>query len=180
MTDVAITAGRLNPPTRGHWVLIQQLKQSAAQLGVRAIVYVVDGDKSSQDRSKNPLTAEQRVAILKEWFPDVTFDIVGSAYEIMEVLEVQNLTPVVWIAGTDRVRNYGKLLAYEGHMECRVEEVDRSAGDADGVSATLARKAALEDNLPEFARLMPAHVGSVGLERIMGLIKQAQVEHGLL
>jgi nicotinamide mononucleotide adenylyltransferase len=177
MRKVAIAGGRFNPPTRGHEALIQQLLDLAHAMGVPAEVFVVDGAQSSQDKLKNPLTVDQRLAILRQWFPAVRFDVVGGAYDIMEVLEVQNKQPVVWLAGSDRVRKYQSLLLREGHAESRVVEVNRSAGQAEGVSATQARHAARQDDLPGFRAMMPLHVSASQLEHIMGLIKQAE-QHG--
>lgn len=177
MRKVAFAAGRFNPPTEGHGALIRKLKREAQQHGVAMEVFVVEGEKSSLDKTKNPLTADQRIAILRSWFPDVRFDVVGSAYEVLDVLAVQGKAPHVWLAGSDRARKYASLLVKEGHSEAQVVEVDRMAGEADGVSATLARKAALDDDFAGFQRMMPSHVSPSELEHIMGLIKQAQGQH---
>lgn len=177
MRKVAFAAGRFNPPTKGHEVMIAKLEQEAQQHGVPMEVFVVEGEKSSLDKRKNPLTAEQRVAILRSWFPGVRFDIVGSAYEVLDVLAVQGKAPHVWLAGSDRARKYAGLLAREGFAEAQVVEVDRAAGEADGVSATRARNAALNSDLVEFQSMMPTHVAPSELEHIMELIKQAQGQH---
>lgn len=173
MTKVAIAGGRFNPPTRGHAVLIQQLVTQAQHRGVAAEVFVVDGEKSSQDKTRNPLTADQRLRILRQWFPTVRFDVVSSAHEIMDVLAVQDKQPLLWLAGSDRTRKYRSLLLHEGHTEAQVVEVDRSSGEADGVSATLARQAALRGDLQGFRQQLPLHVLDHQLEHIMSEIKQA-------
>lgn len=151
---VALMVGRLNPPTRGHGVLISKLKETASRLGARPILYIVDGEKSSKDKAKNPLTADQRLVVARKLFPGITVDVVSSAYEALEVLDLQGLTPKAWIAGSDRASNYRKLVASE-NLDCEVFEVDREAGEADGVSATAARQAALDGNMIEFAHHMP-------------------------
>lgn len=168
---VVFAAGRLNPPTKGHDVLVQQVKDVAERLGARAMLYIVDGAKSGLDKSKNPLTGEQRVAIARKLFPGVTIDVVGSAYEVLEVLDLQYLEPRVWVAGSDRAANYRKLLASE-QLDCEVLEVDRSAGEADGVSATAARKAALEGNMEEFAHHMPSSLSPRELAEIADMIRE--------
>lgn len=168
---VVFAAGRLNPPTKGHEVLVQQVKDAAKRLGARAMLYIVDGAKTGQDKSKNPLTSEQRVAIARRLFPGVTIDVVGSAYEVLEVLDLQYLEPRVWVAGTDRAAKYRKLLASE-QLDCEVIEVDRSAGEADGVSATAARKAAIEGNMEEFSHHMPSALSPRELAEIADMIRE--------
>jgi nicotinamide mononucleotide adenylyltransferase len=167
----ALVVGRLNPPTRGHGVLIRQLKETAERLGARPILYIVDGEKSGKDKSKNPLSADQRLAIAKKLFPGVTVDVVSSAFEALEVLDVQGFKLKAWIAGSDRASNYRKLVASE-KLDCEVLEVDREAGEADGVSATAARQAALDGNMAEFAHHMP-DLSPTDLADIAQMIREA-------
>ena len=150
----AVVVGRLNPPTRGHGILIRQLKETAQRLGARPILYIVDGEKSSQDKVKNPLTGNQRLQLARKLFPGITVDVVASAYEALEVLDLQGFELKAWIAGSDRASNYRKLVASE-HLDCEVFEVDREAGEADGVSATAARQAACSGDMEAFAHHMP-------------------------
>jgi len=168
---VAFMVGRMNPPTRGHGILISRLRETASRLGARPILYIVDGEKSSKDRVKNPLTAEQRLAIIRKLFPGIMVDVVASAYEALEVLDLQGLKPRAWIAGSDRASNYRKLIASE-KLDCEVFEVDREAGEADGVSATAARQAALEGNMVEFANHMP-ELSNSDLADIARMIREA-------
>jgi nicotinamide mononucleotide adenylyltransferase len=169
---VAIAAGRLNPPTRGHTVMVRELKRTAAELGLRPILYIVDGEKSGKDKSKNPLTANQRLEIARKLFPGVTIDIVSSAYEVLDVLYVQGYKAKAWVAGSDRASNYRKLVASE-KLDCEIVEVDREAGDADGVSATAARQAAIEDNMEEFSHHMPDTLNDTDLADIADMIREA-------
>lgn len=171
INGAALLVGRMNPPTRGHSVLVSKLKEHAQRLGVRPILYLVDGEKSSKDKRKNPLTAEQRVVIARKLFPGVTIDVVASAYEALEVLDLQGYKIRAWIAGSDRASNYRKLAASE-KLDCEVVEVDREAGEADGVSATAARQAALDGNMDEFAHHMP-DLSPTDLADIATMIREA-------
>ncbi|WP_205249382.1 hypothetical protein, partial [Escherichia coli] len=78
--------------------------------GMRPVVFIVDGFKSGKDASQNPLTAEQRKTIAKKAFPGAYVDVVSNAYEVIDVLQVQGYKPGVWVAGSDRVQGYKKLL----------------------------------------------------------------------
>jgi len=178
MSNIVLGGGRCNPPTRGHYVLIRKLEKLAQQHGVRAEMFIIDGEQSGQDKQKNPLTPEQRVAILRGWFPNVRFDIAGSAYEVMEILEVQGKRPTVMVAGSDRAKKYRRLLDYSGFTEAKILELDRDDGDADGVSATKARSAAAAGDFDEFVRMMPSEVNFSSLRESFDLVRKALIEDG--
>jgi citrate lyase synthetase len=172
MQPAVIAVGRMNPPTRGHAVLIRKVKEEAKRLKARPILFIVDGEKSGKDKAKNPLSGQQREAYAKRLFPGVQVDIVSSAYQVLDVLYVQGLEPAVWIAGSDRSRNYQKML--EGaSLKGKVVEVDRDAGEADGVSATAAREAALAGDWNGFKALMPVGASDELLADIMRNIREA-------
>jgi len=178
MYDVALSLGRYNPPTLGHFESLKALKSQANVLGVRAEVFVIEGEQTSKDKQKNPLSAKQRVEILKSWFPDIHFDVASSAYEVMEVLQVQGKRPKIWVAGTDRVPRYKQLLAYSGFDNSRIVELDRIAGKAAGVSATKARAAAAKADLNEFLNMMPEDVNRESLIQVYECVRKALQEDG--
>lgn len=170
MVNVVIGTGRMNPPTKGHWILINELLETAHKFNVKAEFFIVDGEKSSLDKDKNPLTADQRIEILRKWFPEVRFDIVGSAFELFDVLEVQNKIPLAFIAGSDRVENYTKLVAYR-ELKTPVIGIDRETVGED-ISATKAREAAKAKDWNMFVSLMPSQVDIKYHERVyMDLVK---------
>lgn len=172
MRPAVITVGRMNPPTRGHAVLVKKVIDEARRIGARPILFIVDGEKSGKDKSKNPLTGSQRELLAKKLFPGIKVDVVSSAYQVIDVLDLQGLEPAVWVAGSDRAPNYRKLLASEG-LAGEVVEVDREAGEADGVSATAARQAALAGDIEAFTSLMPSGVGLDILANVMKQIREA-------
>jgi nicotinamide mononucleotide adenylyltransferase len=170
--EVAIMAGRLNPPTKGHAVLGQKLIAEAKAKGIKPLIFIVDGEKSGQDKTKNPLTGMERLELVQKLFPGIKVDVVSSAYEVLEVLDLQGLKPSIWVAGSDRASNYRKLVGSE-QLSCEIVEVDREAGDADGVSATAARKAALEGDMVELAHHMPDSMSPSDLADIAKRIRDA-------
>lgn len=178
MSKVVFGGGRCNPPTRGHYNLIKRIESVAQEQGVRAEMFIIDGEQTGQDKHKNPLTPEQRIAILRAWFPKVHFDVASSAYDVMEVLEVQNKCPAFMVAGSDRAKKYRRLLDYAGFKAAGIVELDRDAGDADGVSATKAREAAADGNFDEFLRMMPSDVDFNSLRDSFDLVRKALNEDG--
>lgn len=178
MSKIVLAFGRCNPPTGGHYAMIENLEQLARDLGVRAEMFIVDGETTGQDRQKNPLTPEQRVKILREWFPNVRFDICSSAYDVMEVLEVQNKKPLVLIAGSDRAKKYRRLLDFAGFTTTAIQELDRDSGNANGISATKVRQAVRDGNFELFLEMMPSNVGTQSKKDLYDLVRKALLEDG--
>lgn len=172
MRPAVITVGRMNPPTRGHAVLVQKVLEIARETGARPILFLVDGEKSGQDKSKNPLTGRQREAYAKKLFPGIEVDVVSNAYQVIDVLDVQGFEPAIWVTGSDRASNYRKLLS-SAKLDGQVVEVDREAGEADGVSATAARQAALAEDWDTFQSLMPRGASQDVLAEVMETIRGA-------
>lgn len=178
MYEVALSLGRYNPPTLGHFESLRELQRVARANGVRPEVFVIEGEQSSQDKQKNPLSANQRIRILKSWFPDIHFDIAGSAYDVMEVLQVQGKRPKFWIAGTDRVKRYKQLLDYAGFKHSLVVELDRLEGKAAGVSATKARAAAANADLETFISMMPDDISRESHTQVYEIVRKALTGDG--
>jgi citrate lyase synthetase len=162
----------MNPPTRGHAVLVKRMAEEAQRLKARSILFIVDGEKSGKDKTKNPLTGPQREAYAKRLFPGVQVDVVSNAYQVLDVLYVQGYEPAVWVAGSDRSQNYQKMLK-SAALEGQVVEIDRDAGEADGVSATAAREAALAGDWTAFKKLMPVGASDKLVAEIMETIRDA-------
>lgn len=171
MFGAIIGVGRLNPPTRGHAVLVRKMEELAKIHGAIPILYIVDGEKSSKDRNRNPLTGQQRLVIARKFFPGIKVDLVANAYEVLEILDLQGLKPKVWVAGSDRASKYRKLLESE-NITGEVFEIDREAGEADGVSATAAREAALKGDMIEFSHQMPVDADPQDLADIVQMIRE--------
>lgn len=178
MSKIVLGTGRCNPPTGGHFKLIKKVSDLAQQEGLRAEFYIVDGEQSSANKQKNPLTPEQRVAILRRWFPSVHFEISDSAYNTMEILEVQNKHPAFMVAGSDRAKKYKKLLDFAGFPNASIVELDRTSGEADGVSATGARAAAKAGDFEEFIRMMPSEVDIDSVREVYDLVRKALTGDG--
>lgn len=171
MNPAVIAVGRFNPPTLGHAVLVKKVLEEANRADAVPLLFIVDGAKSSLDKSKNPLTGIQREHYIRLLFPEIQVCIVASAFHAIETLQEQGLCPVVWIAGTDRASKYRKLLA-SVELTGQVIEVNREAGEAEGVTATAARKAALAGDLETFKSLMPTQVAEEILAEMMFVIRE--------
>jgi hypothetical protein len=153
MTPVVFTVGRYNPPTKGHDFVFDIVLTQARRLETKPYIFIVDGAKSGLDRQRNPLSAEFRFRLLNQIYPEFKIDIINDAYQALEVLEVQGLNPAFWVAGSDRVPRYQKLLNSQG-LQGQIISVNRDSGLVANISASRARKSALAGEIEEFKSLI--------------------------
>ena len=107
MKSVVFTYGRFNPPHKGHRMMIEQVIETARKSNKTPIVVV----SHSTGNAKNPLPVENKMRILKRWFPNVS--IVSSAKDrsIAKITENFNKNSVM-IVGENR-QNTFKFLPFK-------------------------------------------------------------------
>lgn len=160
----AFTFGRFNPPTTGHELLINKVKEFAA--GNDYFVF----PSHSVDKKKNPLTAEQKVSFMQEMFPShkdaIIFDAqVRDAIKALKWLEEKGYTDAIFVVGSDRVTAFQFIKQYNGKdynmntVEIRsAGERDPDADDVSGMSASKMRQAAMEGDMKTLASGLPSSV----------------------
>lgn len=108
-----VMVGRFQPPTSGHYKVIDLMKKfERTNKGVTPIVVVVAGEKTSKDASKNPLTAEDRVKFMTASGKanGVKFIVAPSAFMAFEEVRKAGFEPYAIAAGSDRASKYIELL----------------------------------------------------------------------
>ena len=73
MPGFVFTYGRFNPPTIGHGILFREIVRRAEEMDATPVIVV----SHKNTTSKNPLTAEEKVEVIKRVFPGV--DVRASA-----------------------------------------------------------------------------------------------------
>jgi nicotinic acid mononucleotide adenylyltransferase len=161
----AFTFGRFNPPTTGHELLINKVKEFAAGND-----YFVFPSHTTDKKGKNPLTAEQKVTLMKMMFPShkdsVIFDAdVRDAIKALKWLEDKGYTDAIFVVGSDRVPAFQFIKQYNGKdynmntVEIRsAGERDPDADDVSGMSASKVRKAIVEGDFDVVASALPNSV----------------------
>lgn len=114
---VVFMIGRLNPPHLGHYKIINKMKEYIRKnpklnLEAKPIVVIIAGDKSSKDKSKNPLSVEERISFMKSSGKanGVEFLTAKNAFVALGVIRDNGYEPIVIGAGSDRAGHYKKLL----------------------------------------------------------------------
>lgn len=162
--------GRMNPPTTGHAKLVDKVKEVAAKHNASHHVVL----SHSQDPSKNPLSAKDKLKHAKRFFPDTNLSTSSKEsptfLDQASKLHKSGVTHLHMIAGSDRVPEYKKKLAqYNGKHEGALFNFKKitvhSAGERDpdaegteGMSASKMRSHAAKGNFKEFKKGIPSHV----------------------
>jgi hypothetical protein len=114
---VAVVIGRFNPPTKGHYAVIDLVKKFIREnkkLGLEAapVVVVIGGSKSDSDKKRNPLTVDERLVFMKSsgLANGVTFMSATNAFSALAQLRDQGMEPIAIAAGTDRIDDYMRIL----------------------------------------------------------------------
>ena len=162
--------GRMSPPTTGHEVLVNKVKDVAKEHGASHSVVL----SHTQDKDKNPLSSEDKLKHAKRFFPKTNLSTSSKESPTFlshaEKLHKQGVTHLHMVAGSDRVPEYKKKLAqYNGKGEGKLFNFKKitvhSAGERDpdaegttGMSASKMRAHASSGNFKEFKKGIPAHV----------------------
>ena len=162
--------GRMSPPTTGHEVLVNKVKDVAQEHGANHSVVL----SHTQDKDKNPLSSADKLKHAKRFFPKTNLSTSSKESPTFlshaEKLHKQGVTHLHMVAGSDRVPEYEKKLAqYNGKGEGKLYNFKKitvhSAGERDpdaegtaGMSASKMRSHAASGNFKEFKKGVPAHV----------------------
>ena len=159
---LTIAFGRFNPPTTGHEKLLDTVASSSD-----------DGDyvivpSRSQDKKKNPLDADQKVAVMRQMFPNHSERIVNdpqnrTIFDVLKKAHNDGYTNVRMVVGADRQKEFDKLTNNYNGLKYDFDKVEvRSAGDRDpdgdgieGMSASKQRKYAAENDFENFLKGVP-------------------------
>ena len=170
--EVVFTFGRFNPPTIGHGKLIAKVASLAAGNNYR--IYA----SHSNDAKKNPLQYKEKIKVMRKMFPKHGRNIIEdkkakTAIDIAVLLYEQGFTKLTMVVGSDRIKEFQKLLnsyngkkARHGFYEFKDGIEIASAGDRDpdaegvsGMSASKMRQAAIDGDFKSFSKGLPKAFG---------------------
>lgn len=162
--------GRLQPPTTGHEVLVNKVKDVAKQHNAEHHIVL----SHSNDPKSNPLTAKQKVKHAKRFFPGMnirTSDKEAPNFLTQAAkLHKTGVTHLHMVAGSDRIPEYKRILKkYNGTHEGALfnfKKIDvHSAGERDpdaegttGMSGSKMRAHAASGKYKEFKKGVPKHI----------------------
>jgi cytidyltransferase-like protein len=138
MKSVVFTYGRFNPPHKGHRLMIEQVIETARRTNKTPIVVV----SHSVGNAKNPLPVENKMKILRRWFPNVTILSSSKEKSIAKIAQDFNKNSIM-IVGQNRQNSF-KFLNFKKVAVPRT---------ANAPSATMARAAATAGNKVAFKNM---------------------------
>lgn len=153
---VTVVIGRFNPPTKGHYAVINKVKKfindnPKLNLEAMPVVVVIGGGKSDQDKAKNPLSVDERILFMKAsgQVNGVHFMHAKNAFEALTNCRNNGLEPIAIAAGSDRVDDYARMLNqyfknedgspikhYKVNLEREAEAVESNAEDKKSVNGS--------------------------------------------
>lgn len=114
---VVVAVGRFNPPTRGHYKVIDAMKAFIREnptLGLEAtpVVVIVSGSGTDKDKARNPLSGEERRTFMESSgrANGVKFLTAPNAFAAFAEVRKSGMEPMAVAAGGDRLPGYLKLL----------------------------------------------------------------------
>tara|TARA_S200000501_G_scaffold129931_1_gene122784 strand:- start:1722 stop:2603 length:882 start_codon:yes stop_codon:yes gene_type:complete len=145
--------GRMNPPTIGHKKLVDKIK---AQAGV-PFLFLTQSQKPKTD----PLSFAEKVFFAQKSFGDgirIGDKEVRTIIQAMQRLESMGFKNIIYVAGSDRVNSFEKLLNDYNGKDYKFDSIsivnagerDPDADGADGMSASKMRSAAMENDFKAF------------------------------
>lgn len=168
-----LSYGRFNPPTTGHDQLIQKVQEIAGRENAEG--FIVPTHTSGNE--KNPLTLDEKSAILGEMIGDSSRLQVGSfgktLISTLQRLQKDGYNRIIHVAGSDRIPDFERLIeAYNGKPDKKGnipfkfdEYIMESSGERDpdsegvaGMSASKLRELAIEGNIDAFKAGMAPQV----------------------
>ena len=170
---MAFTFGRFNPPTIGHEKLINKVAS------IRADDYRIYLSRS-EDPKKNPLSAREKLSVMKQMFPrharKIAINTTNMILDICTELHNQGITEIFMVVGSDRVREFETIINKYNNVKSRhgyynfdnvnvvsAGERDPDAEGASGMSASKMRAAAANGDLKSFEKGLPRGVNADAL-----------------
>jgi len=180
---IVFTFGRFQPPTRGHELLANKVKEIAGS-AAEAVIYV----SPSEDNDRNPLPLKDKLSYMKKLFRGVKvkgLKKLKNPFYVAKFLSDEGYKDVVLVVGSDRVAEIKKSMSkYVNHSDPKkafyFENFNViSAGQRDpdetgvaGISATKMRVLAVKNDFKNFFAASPSGAKEKDAKNIFKLIQK--------
>ena len=144
--------GRMNPPTIGHAKLVDVIKSQQGE----PFLFLTHTQKPKTD----PLSFAEKVFFAQKSFSGIAIgdNKVRTIIDAMKSLEAKGYTDIIYVAGSDRVDSFTKLLNDYNGKDYTFDSInivsagqrDPDAEGAEGMSASKMKAAAAENDFETF------------------------------
>lgn len=188
---IVFAYGRFNPPTVGHEKVINKVAQVARKQNAP---FVIVPSHSITPKSKNPLTIEQKMSVLKYMVPNSNNigDFGTTFINVLKTLQQMGYTKAIQIAGSDRQAEFLALVnKYNGKPDPKTGNVDfnfktfevLSSGERDpdsdsveGMSASKLRNLAAIGDFESFKEGMSSSIPDKVKKSVFDIIRKTQAK----
>jgi len=159
---LTIAFGRFNPPHLGH---LQLMDTVAGAAGEEDFIIV---PSRTQDKKKNPLDPDTKIAYMQKMFPQYAGNIVNDSntrtiFDVLKKAHNDGYANVRIVGGEDRVKEFtklsndynGSLYQFDGIEVVSAGDRDPDAEGVEGMSASNQRLAAAEGDFLTFRDSLP-------------------------
>ena len=172
---IAFAFGRMNPPTSGHQLLIDKLVSVAKKHDATPIVFL----SRSVDKKKNPLPFDEKLRMVRKFFPEVTFvddPSIKSPINAFTWIANNGFKEVYFLAGSDRLEGYKDMVErnktrFEVVELISAGERDPDADDAVGMSASKMRGFVKVGDYAAFRKGMPKKASEKDTQELYKLLQ---------
>ena len=186
---LTLAFGRFNPPTIGHEQLMNVARDAAKK--DKDGQYMIFPSRT-QDKKKNPLDPDTKIAYMQRMYPDHADNIVNdpetkTIFDVLKMAHNDGYTNVRIIGGADRVKEFeklsgnynGKLYAFDNIEIVSSGDRDPDAKGMEGMSASRMRLAAAESDFKTFREGLPPDVKRSEAKELFDVLRGAmQVKEG--
>ena len=199
-TNAVVIIGRFQPPTKGHYKIIDLAKKYARThkellLCPSPILVIIDGEKSSKDKKINPLSVDERRYFIQNSGKANGVIILDAknAVDAFNQVRKAGYEPKVIGAGSDRIDGYLKILdeMFKDEFDKKIKHFtldgleEREEKDIDGtlkasgkialtkVSGSLARRAAELNYFDEFVDITGLSKNIPAAKKMFKLVRYA-------
>ena len=178
---LTVAFGRFNPPTIGHQQLMDVAAQAASQ--DEDGQYLIFPSRS-QDKKKNPLDPDTKIAYMQKFYPQHSGNIVNdpntkTIFDVLRMAHNDGYSGIRIIGGADRVKEFEKLSnQYNGQIYqfdnievVSAGERDPDAKGVEGMSASRMRLAAAENDFKTFRSGLPPEVKRSDAKELFDILR---------
>lgn len=155
MKEITMIFGRINPPTKGHEVMINFARDYARKNNTDLALF----PSQKSDNKKNPLDIKIKIKFLKKFFkfiPIVVTPNLKTPFNIIDdLIDRKKYEKINFIVGGDRKDDFTQAL--KKYYKEKVNVIN-SGKRIDGISATDLREAVLNNNFDIFELGLPSTV----------------------
>lgn len=175
--SVVFTFGRMNPPTKGHELLVSKVIDVARSQSADHIIFL----SHTQNDTTDPLDWNFKMRICQSAFPGIKIssDVsIKTPFQALQALSEQYDT-VTFVVGDDRIGVFTeRMTPYAAKFGVRAFQVISSgarnldSAGIDGVSGTKTRKYVTENQKNNFMQVLPARLTGNMKSTIYSRVKQ--------